>query len=108
MTWRQRLLAAVLITAALLTLLIACANAANLLLVLATQRRQEALIKTALGASRLRLVGEFLKETVILFSAARAIWYTLASAVLAPVSPFTAPLAILRSIHRSAYPHPVP
>src|SRR5437879_805295 len=61
-----RFLVAILITAALLTLLIACGNVANLLLALAAQRRQEALIKTALGASRMRLIGEFLKETDVL------------------------------------------
>src|SRR5258706_493809 len=101
-----RLLAAVLIAAALLTLLIACANAANLLLVLATQRRQEALIKTALGATRLRLVGEFLQGTVMLCSAARAIGYALASAVLSVFSRFNAPVPILRSIQLAADLHP--
>src|SRR5258708_4217198 len=101
-----RLLALVLITAALLTLLIACSNAAKLLLVLPTQRRQEALIKTALGASRLRLVGEFLKETVMLCSAAGAIGYALASAVLAAFSRFNAPVPILRSIQLAADLHP--
>src|SRR5579863_8799107 len=53
-----RVISAVLIACALLILLIACANTANLLLALATLRRQEALIKTALGASRGRLIRE--------------------------------------------------
>ncbi len=59
-----RTVSAVLLAVVLLILLIACANTANLLLAVATQRRQEALIKTALGASRRRLMGEFLRETL--------------------------------------------
>ncbi len=101
-----RLLVAVLITAALLTLLIACANAANLLLALATQRRQEALIKTALGASRMRLIGEFLKETILLCATGGALGYAMASAVLAYFSRFNAPVPILGSLQLAADLHP--
>ena len=101
-----RLILAVLIAAALLTLSIACANAANLMLALTTERRQEALIKTVLGASRWRLIGEFLKETAVLCAAAGVLGYAMALAALAFLSRFEAQVPVIGSVRIAADLHP--
>lgn len=83
-----RMFSALLIVAIFFILLIACANAANLLLAIATGRRREALIKVALGASRARLIREFLFETGALCFLSAICGFALASLAIAKLSEF--------------------
>jgi putative ABC transport system permease protein len=61
------------IYAGIIVILVACANAANLMMARAVHRAPEIAIRASLGASRTRIVGQLLIEAVVIASAAAVV-----------------------------------
>jgi len=74
-----------LLTAAGLLLLIACANVANLLLTRALERRREFALRSALGASRAAIVQQMLAESMAIAGAGALIGVLFSWALIRPV-----------------------
>jgi predicted permease len=78
----------------LLTLLLACANVANLLIVRSSDRAQELGVRAALGAGRARIVRQLFIESAMLAIAGATVGLAVAFATIRALSIFTLPGSI--------------
>jgi putative ABC transport system permease protein len=104
LTAGSRLILAILSVVVALILLIACTNVAGLQIARAAARRQETAVRLALGASRFRLMQQWLIENLLLSLLGAGLGLVLANAglrlvstIVGDVNPFLAEMAIDRS-----------
>ncbi|MBV8847448.1 MAG: ABC transporter permease [Bryobacterales bacterium] len=102
------IISAVLIALVLLVVIVACANAGSLLLALAVKRRQETLIKTAVGATRGRVIREFLGESLLLCAVGGGGGFVIAQLVLEKLSDFSTLLPLFGTIRIAGKLQPDP